>query len=94
VPGVDNLLRIDTLYHEGLASRKVMRFSHRTFRQQNMPQTAHNKVQFGLNRRAMSVKEGMMSMIEDSLHSPIKDKCDKCSLDLLPHDDCNYRVTG
>jgi hypothetical protein len=32
-------LRIDTLCHEGLASQKVMRFSHLTFRKQNMPQT-------------------------------------------------------
>ena len=32
------LLRIDTLCHENLASQKVTRFFHLTFRQQNMPQ--------------------------------------------------------
>jgi hypothetical protein len=31
-------LRIDTLCHESLTSQKVTRFSHLTFRQQNMPQ--------------------------------------------------------
>jgi len=34
-----HLLRIDTLCHEGIASQKIMRFSHLTFRKQNMPQT-------------------------------------------------------
>ena len=34
------LLRIDTLYHEGLFSQNVMRFSHLTSGQQNMLQTA------------------------------------------------------
>ena len=33
------ILRIDALCHEGLASQKVMMFSHLTFRKQNMPQT-------------------------------------------------------
>jgi hypothetical protein len=32
------VLRIDTLCHESLASQKVTRFFHLTFRQQNMPQ--------------------------------------------------------
>jgi hypothetical protein len=43
------ILRIDTLCHEGLASQKVMRFPHLTFRKQNMPQTVQNKDHFGLN---------------------------------------------
>ena len=38
-PHFGNLLRIDTMCHEGLASQKVMRVSHLTFRKQNMPQT-------------------------------------------------------
>ena len=47
--GVCTILRIDTLCHEGLASQKVMRFSHLTFRKQNMPQMVQNKDHFGLN---------------------------------------------
>jgi hypothetical protein len=69
------ILRIDTLCHEGLASQKVMRFSHLTFRKQNMPQTAQNKDQFGLHGQALRVKDGTMSTLQGSLHSPIKDKC-------------------
>ena len=58
-----------------------------------MPQTIQNKDQFGLNGQAVRVKDGIMNMIEGSLHSPIKDKCGKYSLDLLPHDDCHYYIT-
>ena len=43
------ILRIDTLRHEGLASQKVMGFSHLTFMKQNMPQMVENKDQFGLS---------------------------------------------
>ncbi len=71
------LLRIDTLCHEGIVSQKVVRFSHLTFRKQNMPQTIQNKDQFGLNWQALRVKDGTMSTLQGSLHSPIKDKCVK-----------------
>ena len=69
------ILRIDTLYHEGLVSQKVVRFSHLTFRKQNMPQTVQNKDQFGLYWQTLRVKDGPMSTLQGSLHSPIKDKC-------------------
>src|SRR5882672_6063106 len=71
------ILRIDTLCHEGLVSQKVVRFSHLTFRKQNMPQTVQNKDQFGLHCQALRVKGGTMSTLQGSLHSPIKDKCVK-----------------
>src|SRR4051794_29009486 len=65
-------LRIDTLCHEGLVSQKVVRFSHLTFRKQNMSQTVQNKDQFGLHWQALRVKDGTMSTLQGSLHSPIK----------------------
>jgi hypothetical protein len=71
------LLRIDTLCHEGIVSQKAVRFSHLTFRKQNMPQTIQNKDQFGLNWQALRVKDGTMSTLQGSLHSPIKDTCVK-----------------
>jgi len=58
-----------------------------------MPQTVQIKDQFGLNWQALRVKDGTMSMIQGSLHSPIRDKCVKCSLALLPQGGCNYRLT-
>ena len=70
-------LRIDTLCHESFVSQKVVRLSHLTFRKQNMPQTIQNKDQFGLNWQALRVKDGTMSTLPGSLHSPIKDKCVK-----------------
>src|SRR5262245_44760930 len=70
-------LRIDTLCHEGIVSQKVVRFSHLTFRKQNMPHTIQNKDQIGLNWQALRVKDGTMSTLQGSLHSPIKDKCVK-----------------
>jgi len=70
-------LKIDTLCHEGIVSQKVVRFSHLTFRKQNMPQTIQNKDQFGLHWQALRVKDGTMSTLQGSWHSPIKDKCVK-----------------
>ena len=77
---LDNILRIDTLCHEGLTSQKVMRFSHLPLGQQNMPHMEQNKVQFGLNRQAMRVKDGMMRMIEGSVYRIVSTKNDRCSL--------------
>jgi len=42
-----------------------------------MPQTVQNKDQFGLQWQTLRVKDGTMSTLQDSLHSPIKDKCVK-----------------
>ena len=73
-------LRIDTLWHEDLFSQEVMRFSHLPLGQQNMPHMEQNKVQFGLNRQAMRVKDGMMRMMEGAVYRIVSTKNARCSL--------------
>jgi hypothetical protein len=51
-------------------------------------------VQYILYSLSMMIKNGKITIIEDSSKSPEKDEFGKCSLDLLLCADCNYRVTN
>jgi hypothetical protein len=76
INGTPFILRIDTLCLEGIYPQKVMRFSQLISGPENRPQIEQNIVSFGLNLSSLRVKDGQMSMIEGSLHSPKKHKFD------------------
>src|SRR5215472_12694682 len=78
------ILKIDTVYLEGLFRQKVMRFSQLIFGPNNIPQAGQNIVSFGLNSSSVRVKDSQMSLIKGLLHSPKKRKCDSCALALPP----------
>jgi hypothetical protein len=45
-----------------------MRFSQRIFGPKSIPQVEHNIVSFGLNQSSVRGKDGLMGMLEGSLH--------------------------
>ena len=68
------LLKIDTLCLEGIYPQNVMRFSQLSSGPKSIPQVEPNIVSFGLNQSSVRGKDGPMSMLEGSLHSPKKCK--------------------
>jgi hypothetical protein len=70
------ILKIDTLWLEGLYPQRVMGFFQLVFGAKNIPQVEQTIGSFGLNSSSVRVKDGQMSMIEGSSHSTKKCKFD------------------
>ena len=71
-----SVLKIDTLWLEGLYPQRVMGFFQLVFGAKNIPQVEQTIGSFGLNTSSVRVKDGQMSMIEGSSHSTKKRKFD------------------